>query len=81
MTYRVPPLTGAPCSCDACKVAGLAGNPKRPPVRTPDGELHGRELARWYAERDKTIAALKAVFVKSIPKAEIQTDLNGEPLR
>lgn len=77
MTYRVPPLAGEPCSCTECVVAGVSG---RPVVRTPDGELHGRKLAVWYAERDKTIQALKAVFVRSMPKAEVQTDPDGRPL-
>lgn len=49
MKARIPDLTADPCSCEACVVAGVN---HLPVVRTPNGELHGRELAAWYRERE-----------------------------
>ena len=59
MTYRVPPLTGECCHCEACVVAGVSD---KPVVRSPDGELHGKRLADFYrrkAEFDEAMARNK----------------------
>ncbi len=44
----------SPCLCAECVLAGC----DRPPIEHPVTHklLHGRELARWYVERDERIA-------------------------
>jgi hypothetical protein len=61
MKFYPPPLTGEPCDCLECVVAGVAG---KPVVRTPGGELHGRKLADWYAARDRFNALVEEVNAK-----------------
>jgi len=47
-------MTGEPCTCEACVLAGC----DKPPVTLaklgnyPERQLHGRELKRWYANED-----------------------------
>jgi hypothetical protein len=74
MNFRVPELTGEPCHCDECRIAGVAD---KPVVRSPDGELHGRALARWYRERERAIEALARFRVKPMPMALIPKDDDG----
>ena len=63
MRLLPPEPTGPPCGCDRCRTARCT----KPPVRTPEGTLHGDALVRWYAERAKAVAALERVRTRRIP--------------
>ena len=74
--YRVPELSGACCSCPECVMAGMTD---KPVVRTPEGELHGAKLARFYAEQAKFKAAMgKFPGLKAMPKAIVQREPGEE---
>jgi hypothetical protein len=58
LRFTPPPLTGECCRCADCLRAGVTD---KPVVRAPNGELHGKALAEWYAEREKFDAAMAAL--------------------
>ena len=77
--FRVPDLTGQPCQCEECVVAGVS---HRPVVRTPEGELHGIRLRRWYEAKEKFDRAWqRAQFqanARKMPRAIVQTSPEEE---
>ena len=80
--FRVPPLSGEPCACDDCRVAGVTSLAV---VRTPNGELHGVALARWYAARERAVQAIQRLRFtggapRRMPDAIVQTDPDGREL-
>ena len=77
--FTPPALSGEPCGCDACRIAGVSD---RPVVRAPNGELHGKALADWYQAREKALRAIQAFRLGAhrMPSAEVQVDPEGKPL-
>ena len=73
--YRVPDLAGPCCSCEACVVAGIS---HRPVVRTPEGELHGVKLVRWYAAKDAFDEALRRFRLKTMLPAIVPREPGEE---
>lgn len=49
----------APCGCRECVVAGVSTQLQKRDPQTGQW-LHGRDLARWYAAREKCRAMFKA---------------------
>ena len=56
--FAPPPLTGDCCRCEECRVAGVTD---KPVVRAPNGELHGRALAEFWAAKDRFDVAFAAL--------------------
>ncbi len=69
-----------PCPCHECALAGC----NEPPVTLsatkshPQRELHGRELLRFYAERDERRAMFDGIRAKLAAKG-IQAQRGDEP--
>ncbi len=61
MKFYPPPLTGEPCRCPDCLLAGVSD---KPVVRTPSGELHGVRLRDWYAARERFNELIEQVNAK-----------------
>jgi hypothetical protein len=70
-----------PCHCHECVTAGCT----EPPVtlgatnRHPQRELHGKELAAFYAQRDARRAFFKKLADDLIEKSGLRAQRGDEP--